>query len=80
MEKGKHLNKDWKTFSSWERAYKKKALKALTIDSAFAIFSDLWNSQAGFSAKEIELFRKKKLDELLKLRKTFDLIQKRTHA
>ncbi|MDD5473859.1 MAG: hypothetical protein PHU34_06885 [Candidatus Methanoperedens sp.] len=55
-------NKDWKTFSNWERTYKKKALKALTIDAAFAIFSDLWNAQAGFPAKEIELFRKRKLD------------------
>ena len=72
--------KDWKTFSNWERTYKKKALKALTIDSAFAIFSDLWNAQAGFPTKEIELFRKRKLNELLKLRKTFDLIQKRIHA
>ncbi len=72
--------KDWKTFSNWERAYKKKALKALTIDSAFAIFSDLWNVQAGFPAKEIDLFRKKKLDELLRLRKSFDLIQKRSHV
>ncbi|VVB97766.1 Uncharacterised protein [uncultured archaeon] len=71
-------NKDWKTFSNWERTYKKKALKALTIDSAFAIFSDLWNAQAGFSDKEIELFRKRKLDELLRLRKSFDLIQKRS--
>jgi hypothetical protein len=69
--------KDWKTFSNWERAYKKKALKALTIDAAFAIFSDLWNAQAGFSTKEIELFRKRKLDELLKLRKSFNLIQKK---
>ncbi len=72
--------KDWKTFSNWERAYKKKVLKTLTIDSVFAIFSDLWNAQAGFPAKEIELFRKKKLDELLKLRKSFDLIQKRSHV
>ena len=69
--------KDWKTFSNWERDYKKKALKALTIDAAFAIFSDLWNAQAGFPTKEIELFRKRKLDELLKLRKSFNLIQKR---
>ncbi len=69
--------KDWKAFSNWERTYKKKALKALTIDAAFAIFSDLWNTQAGFPAKEIELFRKRKLDELLKLRKSFNLIQKR---
>ncbi|MFZ2411643.1 MAG: hypothetical protein WAW23_08750 [Candidatus Methanoperedens sp.] len=72
--------KDWKTFSNWERTYKKKALKALTIESAFAIFSDLWNAQAGFPAKEIELFRKRKMDELLKLRKSFDLIQKRSHV
>ncbi len=72
--------KDWKTFSNWERAYKKKVLKALTIDSAFAIFIDLWNVQTGFPTNEIELFRKRKLDELLKLRKSFDLIQKRINA
>lgn len=69
--------KDWKAFSNWERTYKKKALKALTIDSAFAIFSDLWDAQAGFPTKEIELFRERKLDELLKLRKSFNLIQKK---
>lgn len=80
MQNKKPMNKDWKTFSDWERTYKKKALKALTIDSAFEIFSDLWNAQAGFSAKEIEIFRKRKLNELLKLRKSFNLIQKRIHA
>lgn len=73
----KSMDKDWKTFSDWERLYKRKALKALTIDSAFAIFSDLWEAQTKFSAKEIEKFRKRKIEELVAIRKSFNLIQKR---
>lgn len=76
----KPMDKDWKTFSNWERLYKRKALKALTVDSAFAIFSELWEAQSRFSAKEIEKFRKRKIEELIMLRKSFNLIQKRTHA
>lgn len=73
-------NKEWKTFSDWERLYKRKALKALTIYSAFAIFSELWGVQTKFSAKEIEKFRKRKIEELITLRKSFNLIQKRLHV
>ncbi len=72
--------KDWKTFSNWERDYKKKVLKTLTVDSAFAIFSELWEAQTKFSAKEIEKFRKRKIEELITLRKSFNLIQKRLHV
>ncbi len=72
--------KDWKTFSSWERDYKRKALKTLTIDSAFAIFSELWDTQTSFPAKDIEKFRKRKIEELILLRKSLNLIQKRLHA
>ncbi len=80
MTKKQGLNKDWKTFSNWERMYKRKTLKALTIYSAFAIFSELWDMQKNFSTKEIELFRKRKIEELTTLRRSFDLIQKRLHA
>ncbi|MBU4339888.1 MAG: hypothetical protein KKD46_03090 [Euryarchaeota archaeon] len=70
--------KDWKTISNWERTYKKKFLRGLSIDSAFAIFSELWDIQT--SAKEIEIFRKRKIEELVALRSSFNLIQKRLHA
>jgi len=72
--------KDWRTFSDWERTYKKKFLKTLTINSAFAIFSELWDLQTKFSEKEIEKFRKRKIEELIALRKSFNLIQKRLHV
>ncbi len=55
----KPLNKDWKTFSDWERAYKKRVLKALTVESAFKIFSDLWNAQSEFSSKRNRVIQKK---------------------
>ncbi len=74
------LDKDWDTFSIWERKYKKEHLKNLTIKSAFEIFSELWDAQAQLPEKELEIFRKRKLTELLKLRKSFDLIQKRMHT
>ncbi len=45
QKKQKSPDKDWKTFSNWERTYKSKNLKELTIDSAFAIFSELWDLQ-----------------------------------
>lgn len=73
-------NKDWKTFSNWERTYKKKFLKSLSIDSAFAIFSELWDMQTKSSEEEIEKFRKRKIEELILIRKSFDLIQKRLPA
>lgn len=76
----KSIDKDWKIFSNWERTYKRKVLKVLTIDSSFAIFSELWDVQTKFSAKEIEKFRKRKIEELIMLRKSFNLIQKRLHA
>jgi len=72
--------KDWKTFSNWERNYKKKYLKTLNVESAFEIFSELWDMQTKFPAEEIEPFRKKKLEELISLRRSFDLIQKRLHV
>ncbi len=74
------IKKDWKTFSNWERTYKKKFLKSLSIHSAYAVFSELWDMQTRSSEKEIEKFRKRKIDELIELRKSFDLIQKRLHA
>ncbi len=80
QKKQRLVDKDWKTFSNWERMYKRKTLKALTTNSAFAIFSELWDMQTNFSKKEVELFRKKKLEELVTLRKSFDLIQKRLHV
>ncbi|HWR26335.1 MAG TPA: hypothetical protein VN316_00500, partial [candidate division Zixibacteria bacterium] len=67
-------------FSNWERTYKRKNLKDLTIDSAFAIFSEFWDLQTKFSEKEIEKFRKRKIEELITLRRSFNLIQKRLHA
>jgi len=73
-------DKDWKTFSKWERTYKSKNLKALTIDSAFAIFSELWDLQKKLSEEEIERFRKRKIEGLVTLRKSFNLIQERLHA
>ncbi|MDP2754033.1 MAG: hypothetical protein Q8P40_06530 [Nitrospirota bacterium] len=72
--------KDWQTFSNWERTYKKKFLRGLSVDSAFAIFSDLWDLQTKFSEKEIEKFRKRKIEGLMTLRKSFNLIQERLHA
>ncbi len=80
QKKQESMDKDWKVFSNWERMYKRKTLKALTIDSAFAIFSELWDTQTKFSAKEIEIFRKRKIEELIKFRKSFNLIQKRLHV
>lgn len=73
------INKDWKTFSNWERTYKKKFLKSLSIHSAYAIFSELWDMQTRSSEKDIEKFRKRKIEELIVIRKSFDLIQKRLH-
>ena len=80
QKKQESPNKDWKTFSNWERTYKRKNLKDLTIDSAFAIFSELWDLQTKFSEKEIEKFRKRKIEELITLRRSFNLIQKRLHT
>lgn len=80
QEKQESHSKDWKIFSNWERIYKKKNLKNLTIESAFAIFSELWDMQTKFSGKEIEKFRQRKIEELVTLRKSFNLIQKRLHA
>ncbi len=73
-------DKDWQTFSNWEKTYKKNHLKALTIDSAFSIFSELWDAQTKFTTREIEIFRRRKIEELIALRKSFNLIQKRLHA
>ncbi len=73
-------DKDWQAFSNWERVYKKKLLKALTIDSAFSMFSELWDAQTKFTTREIEIFRRRKIEELIALRKSFNLIQKRLHA
>jgi hypothetical protein len=79
-QKQKLLDKDWKTFSNWERTYKSKNLKELTIDSAFAIFSELWDLQKKLSEEEIERFRKRKIEGLVTIRKSFNLIQERLHA
>lgn len=76
----KTIDKDWKTFSNWERNYKKRSLKKLTAEAAFSIFSELWETQSLFSSEEIEIFRKTKLEELIELRETFNLIQKRMYA
>ncbi len=80
QKKQESHDKDWKMFSNWERIYKRKNLKTLTIESAFAIFSDLWDLQTKFSEKEIEKFRKRKIEGLMTLRKSFNLIQERLHA
>ena len=80
QKKQESHNKDWKTFSNWERTYKRKNLKTLTIESAFAIFSELWDMQTKVSGKEIENFRQRKIEELVTLRKSFNLIRKRLHA
>ncbi|MCZ7356210.1 MAG: hypothetical protein O8C66_11500 [Candidatus Methanoperedens sp.] len=72
--------KDWKAFANWERNYKKKFLKTLSVDSAFEIFSELWEAHTKFSAKEMEKFRKRRMEELVMVRKSFDIIQKRLHA
>ena len=74
------IDRDWKTFLNWERGYKKKFLRTLTTDSAFGIFCELWEAQTKFSTKEFELFRKRRIEELVILRKSFDQIQKRLHA
>lgn len=73
-------DKDWKTFTNWERTYKKKVLSNLTLEAAFTVFSELWDAQAKFPQKEIEKFRKRKIEELIMLRKSFNLIQKRLHV
>jgi len=73
-------DKDWKTFSNWERTYKRKNLKELTIDSAFAIFSELWDLQNKLSKEESEKFRIRKIEGLVTLRKSFNLIQERLYA
>lgn len=80
QKKQKSLDKDWKTFSNWERTYKGKYLKDLTIDYAFAIFSELWDLQNKLSEEESEKFRKRKIEGLVTLRKSFNLIQERLHA
>ncbi len=80
QEKQESHNKDWKMFSNWERIYKRKNLKTLTIESSFAIFSELWDMQTKLSGKEIEKFRKRKIEGLVTLRKSFNLIQERLHA
>ena len=74
------IDRDWKTFLNWERGYKKKFLRTLTTYSAFEIFSELWEAQTKFSTTEFELFRKRRIEELVILRKSFDQIQKRLHA
>ena len=79
-QKQKLPDKDWKTFSNWERTYKSKNLEKLTIDSAFAIFSELWDLQNKISEEESEKFRKRKIEGLVTLRKSFNLIQERLHA
>ncbi len=76
----KITDKNWQAFSKWERVYKKNFLKALTIDSAFSMFSELWDAQTKFMTKEIEIFRRRKIEDLITLRKSFNLIQKRLHA
>jgi hypothetical protein len=76
----KITDKDWQAFSNWEKMYKKKFLKALTIDSAFSMFSELWDAQTKFTSKEFEIFRRRKIEELIALRKSFNLIQKRLHV
>jgi len=73
----KTIDKDWKTFSNWERNYKKRVLKNLTAEAAFSIFSELWEAQSLFSAEEIEILRKRKLEELIKLLETFQLNSKK---
>jgi hypothetical protein len=73
-------DKDWTTFSNWERMYKKEFLRSLTVDSAFAIYSELWDAQAQLPAKEIEMLRRRKIEELVALRNSFNLIQKKLHA
>ena len=79
-QKQKLPDNDWKTFSNWERTYKSKNLKELTIDSAFAIFFELWDLQNKLSEEESEIFRKRKIEGLVTLRKSFNLIQERLHA
>lgn len=76
----KITDKDWQAFSKWEKMYKKNLLKALTIDSAFSMFSELWDAQTKFTTREIEIFRRRKIEELIALRKSFNLIQKRLYA
>ncbi len=76
QKKQRSMDKDWKIFSNWERMHKGKVLKDLTVESAFAIFSELWDVQTKFSAREIEKFRKRKIEELIMLRKSFDSIQR----
>jgi hypothetical protein len=81
MQKKQELpDKDWKTFSNWERTYKSKDLKDLTIDSAFAIFSELWDLQNRLSEEESDRFRKRKIERLVALRRSFNQIQGRLHA
>ncbi len=74
------MDKNWETFSDWERIYKKKVLKTLSVDSAFEIFFDLWDAQTKCSSKGIEKIRKRKIEEIITHRKSFNLIQKRLHT
>jgi len=80
QKKQEWQDKDWKTFSNWERTYKSKNLKDLTIDSAFEIFSELWDLQNKLSEEDSEKFRKRKIEGLVTLRKSFNLIQERLHV
>jgi hypothetical protein len=81
MQKKQELpDKDWKTFSNWERTHKSKNLKVLTIDSAFIIFSELWDLQNTLSEEDSEKYRNRKIEGLVALRRTFNLIQERLNA
>ena len=60
----KILDKDWTTFSNWERTYKKKFPGPLTAEYAFAIYFDLCKIQNQFPEKEPEKSEKEKLKSL----------------
>ncbi len=81
MQKKQELpDKNWKTFSNWERTYKSKNLKDLTIDSAFEIFSELWDLQNILSEEESEKFRIRKIEGLVTYRQSFMQIKERLHV
>jgi hypothetical protein len=66
--KALYSDKDWATFSSWEREYKKAALRSLTPQKAFEVFVGLWEL-ARIDGDGLEALRMKRIEHLGKVHK-----------
>ncbi|NOZ76183.1 MAG: hypothetical protein GXO65_00580 [Euryarchaeota archaeon] len=72
--KSLYTDKDWAAFSSWEREYKRSALRSLTPQKAFEVFAGLWEL-ARIDRDGLEALRMKRIDHLVEMRRRLAVLQ-----